>query len=105
MDQLIERGQQTGLLVDQRLVAPTDSPQALRRLNPRSHLALGFDHRVPAHSRRRRHRRLAAPAQHLRRGPGHHPTLQLVHVRQHHLEESRERLRRDLHTLTILRAY
>jgi hypothetical protein len=31
--------------------------------------------------------------------------LHLVHVRKNHLEESREPLRRDLHTLTILRAF
>ena len=35
---------------------------------------------------------------------GDDPPLQFIHVRKHHLEESRERLRRDLHALTVLRA-
>jgi hypothetical protein len=105
MNQLVQRFQQARLLVDQRLVATAHSPQPGRRRNPPRHLGLSLDHRVAAHPRRRGHRRLAASAYHLRRRPRHDPPLQLIHVRQNHIEESRERLRRDLHTATILRAY
>ena len=37
-------------------------------------------------------------------GTGDDTPLHLIQMRQGHLEESRERLRCDLHTLTILRA-
>ena len=104
-DEFRKRFEQARLLVDQRLVATAGRPQPSRRLDPRHQLGLRFDHRVAAHPRRRRHRRLAAPPQHLRRSPGDHAALHLVQVRQSHLEESRERLRRDLHTTTILRAH
>ena len=40
----------------------------------------------------------------LRRRARHQPPLPLIQQRRHHLEESRERLRRDLHTATLLRA-
>ena len=69
MHQLVERLEQTGLLVDQRLVATARRPQTSRRLDPGRHFRLGLDHRVAAHPRRRGHRRLAAPTQHLRRRP------------------------------------
>ena len=104
MHQLIERRQQSGLLVHQGPVTTARGPQPNRRLDPRHHLCLRLDHRVTAHPRRRGYRGLAAPPQHLRRRPRHHPALHLVHVGQHHIEESREPLRRDLHTPRILRA-
>jgi hypothetical protein len=104
MHQLIERFQQAGLLVDQRPIATARCSQPSRRLDTRDDLTLGLDHRVATHPRRGRDRGLATPSQHLRRRPGHHPPLQLIHVRHDHLEESRESLRCDLHTLTILRA-
>src|SRR5436853_526769 len=68
-------------------------------------LGLGLDHGVAAPPRRRRHRSLAAPTQHLRRRTSNHTALHLIHMRQDHIEESRERLRRDLHTVTLLRAH
>ena len=45
---------------------------------------------VPTHSRRRRNNGLATVPEHLRRSTRDHATLQLAHVRQHHLEEPRE---------------
>jgi hypothetical protein len=105
MDQFVQRLQQARLLVDQRLVAAARRPQTCRRLDSRRHLSLGLDHRVAAHPRRHGHCGFAAPSQHLRRRPRHDPPLQLVQMRQDHPEEPRERLRRQLHTLTILRAY
>ena len=104
MHQFIERRQQPGLLVDQRFVASAQRPQTRRRLDAGCDLGLSLDHRVAAHTRRSRHRGLAAPTQHLRRRARHHAPLHLIHMRQNHLEESRERLRRDLHTARILRA-
>ncbi len=105
MDQLIERFEQTRLLVDRSLVATTGCSLTIRRRDPSFDLTLGLDHRVPAHPRRRGHRSLAAPPQHLRRRASNDTTLQLVHVRQDHFEETRKLLRSDLHTATILRAH
>jgi hypothetical protein len=93
-----------GLAVGQRSVTTTRSAQTGRRLDTRAHLGLGLDHRVAAYARRRRHRGLAAAPQHLRCRTGHHASLHLVHVRQHHFEESRERLLSDLNTARMLRA-
>ena len=42
---------------------------------------------------------------HLGHGTGHHPALQLVHMGQDHLEESRELIPADLHRATLHRAY
>ena len=67
--------------------------------------ALSLDHRVAAHTRGLSYRRLATAPEHLGRRSGHHTALELIHVRQYHLEESRERFRGDLHALMILRAY
>jgi len=44
---------------------------------------------------------LAASLQHLGCSTCNDPPLHLVHVRQHRIEESRERLFGDLHTATI----
>ena len=58
MHQLVEGFEQTGLLVDQRLVTTARRSQTNRRLDPGDHFRLGLDHRVAAHPRRGRHRRL-----------------------------------------------
>ena len=97
--------EQTGLLIGQRRVTTTRCTQPFRRLDPSPHLGLGLDHRVPAHPRRGRHRRLATTAQYLGQRSRCHPPLPLVQVWQHHIEEPREPFRRDLHTATVLRAY
>ena len=105
MHEPIERFEQAGLLVDQRLVTPTLSTQPIRRLDPGDHLRFGLDHRIARHPRSGRHRGLATPTEHLRCRPHDHTTLHLIHVRQHHLEETREPLRCHLHNHNIHRAY
>jgi len=67
-------------------------------------LALGLDDGVAAHSRCHRHRSLAAPPEQLGHCPRDHPALDLVHVRQDHVEESRETLVGELHVVMMLRA-
>ena len=87
------------------LSPPPSSPQALRRLDPRRHLASALitvfrlipDAVATAVLPPRPSISAAAPATTRR--------CSSFMCGKHHLEESRERLRRDLHTLTILRAY
>jgi len=105
MDQLVQGFEQPGLLLGQRLVATAGSTQAVGGLHSRCHLCHRLDDGVAAHARRLRHRRLATTARQLRRRPGHHPALALIQVRQDHIEEPREPFGRDLHTVTVLRAY
>src|SRR5271156_5638840 len=104
MHKLVKCLEQAGLAVDQRLVPASRRSQTSRRLGPLAHFGLGLDHRVATHARRGSHSGLAASAQHLRRGTRDHTPLHLVHMRQDHVEESRERLLRDLHTTKILRS-
>lgn len=104
MHQLVELLEQPGLLGGQGVVTASGLAQTGRRLDGRGSRR-GLNHGVAAHSRRLGHRRLAAPAQHLRGRSRRHPALHFVEVRQGHFEESRERLRRDLHTVTVLRAF
>ena len=104
VDELVEGAEQTGLGVEQRLVATTRGAQPHRWLDARRDFSLGLDHRVAAHPRRDRHRRLATTPEHLRRRTGDDPALHLVHVGQDHFEESREPFLGDLHTARLLRA-
>lgn len=94
--ELVEGLQESGLLRLGFDVTAADGALAVRGHDPGLHLPLGLDHSVTAHPRRGRHCSLAAPTQHLRHRTGHHPPLHLVHVRNDHLEKSRESLGGDL---------
>ena len=102
MDQLVERFEQAGLLVDRRLVPSADGALAIRGLDPGAHLGDRLVDRRRAHPRRFDHPSLAPPTQRLCHRARHHAGLQLVQMRQHRVEELGQSLRRQLHTRSLL---
>ena len=102
--QLVQCLGQAGLGVDQRLGPRSRRPHPIRRLRTADHLLHAGDHGAAAHARRLGHSRLPAPPQHSGRRSHQKTSLTLVQLRCHHLEESREPFRGDLHIVTLLRA-
>ena len=102
VDQQVEVLQYPGLGLGYRLLARSWGTLALLGLHARGDLGLSLYHRVAAHPRPFGNSRLVA--EHLGRGPCQHPALPLVQVGQHQVEEPREPLGIDLHSLIILRA-
>ncbi|MEN9507350.1 MAG: hypothetical protein RI958_3276 [Actinomycetota bacterium] len=89
--QLVESFEQTGLLVDRRLVTSPPSTQRLRRLDPRRHLSLTLGHRVTTQARRLSHRGLAATTDRSSRRPRNNPPL-LLAIKPRSTDNHRERL-------------
>ena len=98
MHQLVERLEQTGLLVDRRAVPAARSALTVRRLDPSAHLAYRPRHRRSRDPRRSHNERLPAAAQRLGHRAGHHTPLTLAQMRHDGLEEHPRIRRRKLHT-------
>ena len=96
MHQLIERRQQTRLLLDRRLVATTNRALTMRRLDPRLDFRRRLGHRVTRHPRRVRDTRLTTTPQRHRHRTRHHTRLHLIQMRQHDVEELTQLLDRRI---------